>query len=605
MLNMAAKKVITTYLKITNPRYAILIDSPWGAGKTHFVKTVFSSDIEFKNIRYVSLNGVSNEAEYRRTLLKDSFEAYSAGKIEVFVNMLSKKIKVGDLGSFARDVLEEFLISKLPETLIFDDIERSHIKPKILLGLINDFVEYKGKRVILLVNSDEYGQKREFLNRKEKLIGRTLKIKADFDAAFPKFINDLDKENGKLHLKSHEEIIKSVFEQAGHQNLRLLHHALRECAFVLEQIEKQFFAAKEPMARFVKTYIALAMALAKGEISLEDLDQRDNPEVEEWDDVEDNLKGLKMLFRRHKEADIIAYDGAVISKVLCKLLFVDGYAGADILNAQLKISGQFEIKEENPLWKRIVKWCDSGWDELPDLVSEGKEYLFDANSINAGSYLLIANRTLLIERYGGLEMPRQDFKDKILRRIEYLERKGRIPAAGLGQRFGWEKQNQQFYFGGYVFEADDDFLEIINAMHAAQLRVYERGSDDDAQKLLEYFKTNQVQFLGMIGNVQGKTTYYRVPIFHKMSIQQFSEASIELLKDGKWLLLKQLFERIADRHKTEGDWSEELRWFKSLQQELKNRAAEHSRLASAQLEFFFEFCWSFKEFDETTNCDAD
>ena len=356
MLNSAAREALETYGKITNPEYAIMVDSPWGSGKTHFIKTIWSEKCKLKNIRYVSLNGVSNEAEFRRALIKDSFKAYHAGKIEIFVNTLSRKIKVGDLGSFARDALEEFFISKLPETLIFDDIERSDINPIIPLGLINDFVEYKEKRVILIVNSKKQQQKEEFLNRKEKLVGRTLKIKADFDAAFSQFIDKLGKKNGGSCLENHKKDIKMVFEQAGHQNLRLLRNALRDCSLVLEQIEDELFSVKGAMTRFIRTYIALAMALMKSEISSDDLDQRDNYKITQYDGIEDDLQGLKNLFKRHKEADIFAYDGAVMSKALCKLLFVDGYAETNILNAQLKLSGRFKLKEENPLWGRVVEW---------------------------------------------------------------------------------------------------------------------------------------------------------------------------------------------------------------------------------------------------------
>lgn len=603
-MNMAAKGALKTYLNMTNPGYAILIDSPWGAGKTHFAKTVCSVDTKPETVRYVSLAGVSDEAAFRRALLKDSPEASLTKAGEVLGNTIFKKLNLGDLGTLARDLMEERLISGLPETLIFDDIERSSIGSKLLLGLINDFVEHKKRHVVLLVNSEKHNQKKKFLDRKEKLVGRTLRIEADFDAAFPVFINDLENITGKENLNKHKEIIKNTFIQAGYQNLRLLRNSLRDCSLVLDQIENQLFDAKEPMARFVRTYFALSMALAKGEISTQDLNRRDKWGTEASDDIEGNSQGLKNLNDRHEGADIYVHSGAVLSKALCKLLFVQGYAETGTLNKLLKSTGQFEPSDENPLWLRFVYWGESRWDELEGLVSEGERYLFESNPIEAGPYLHIADGMLRMEGYGGHETSRQELKKKILDRINYLASHDGIPAADLGLHFGWKLRRRGFSFGGYYCGESDDTLEVMHAMRAAQLAVYENQMADHAKNLLECFRTNPDEFPHKISESQYEMTYYEVPIFHMMDSGQFAEASIELLKNGKGSVLGKIFKALYKRHTNDEKWKEEQKWFQSLRGELESRATEHSPLASAQLAFFFQFNWEFQQDDETNDGDV-
>jgi len=72
MANTVAKGALKSYLKMTNPGYAILVDAPWGAGKTHFAKEVCFEDANAYDVRYVSLNGASDDLAFRRALLKDS-----------------------------------------------------------------------------------------------------------------------------------------------------------------------------------------------------------------------------------------------------------------------------------------------------------------------------------------------------------------------------------------------------------------------------------------------------------------------------------------------------------------------------------------------------
>jgi hypothetical protein len=329
--NIEAKEALKSFLEMERPGYALLLDAPWGVGKTHFVRAV-CRDVSVEH-RYVTVNGVADENSFRRALLTGSYASVRA--VTSALDTIKRLPKIGDFADVAQDMAEARLLKMLPDILVFDDIERSTINPQELLGLINDFVEHQGKRVVLLMNSERHEQSTAFLKHKEKLIGKTLRIAADIDAALPTFLESVQDGTAKTWLSDHADLVGEVFNQAGHENLRLLRNALRECALILDRLEADLFAAKEPMARFVRTYLALAMALARGEITDDDIEKLDRPHLALSVDDQNRPTPLRQLCNRHTGADIVTTRGAVISTKLARHLFIDGFADSETLKERL------------------------------------------------------------------------------------------------------------------------------------------------------------------------------------------------------------------------------------------------------------------------------
>lgn len=64
--------------------------------------------------------------------------------------------------------LTEIALRALPDTLIFDDVERCGLSHAQLSGLINRYVEHEKKRVILIANSDEHKDQEAFDATRER-----------------------------------------------------------------------------------------------------------------------------------------------------------------------------------------------------------------------------------------------------------------------------------------------------------------------------------------------------------------------------------------------------------------------------------------------------
>jgi hypothetical protein len=595
MKNQATIAAIKTYLQMSEPGYALLVDAPWGAGKTHLIRKLIAELFQEDDCNYATLNGVSDAKGFRRALLSDSFLGGNLDKAAAGVKALAKAVGLDGVGDLARDVAEDRLIANLPDTLIFDDLERSTIDMRELLGLLNQLVEHSGKRIVLVMNSKELKKASgdTFDSEREKVVGRTVKLEADFETAFPHFLEKVSVGKGKNFFEGNADCVKSVFEQAGHQNLRLVRNAMRDCAILLDKIDDKLFKAEEPMERFVRTYFALAMALGKGEISIEDLAHIDSWEIAGKPDAKSEYAALSVVVDRHDGADIYAHSGAIISKVLAEFLFVDGHIEPAHLNALLSATGQFVPQDANPLWKRMIFWARFGWKELEDLIAEGEAYLFEARDIDVGSFLQITWSLFSLQDFGGLAEDRESLLQRILDRIAELKEQGNLPEAKMGTGLGWARDMGRFSYGGYAAKPDEHFLRVMNAMANAQISVFRKKEKGIAQELLVLFEAGLTNFLLEIDYKQDKSNFYDVPVFHNVDQERFTIRSIQYLRDGMFEELGQCFEKMSERHNNPEKWNDEVVWFAELKERLEALAEDEGLLASAQLRHFFAYHWKF------------
>jgi len=73
--NTAGISALNEYVKIKDPKYAFMIEAPWGAGKTHLVKREFKDAVHDGKARYATLNGVKDRQAFRRALLAETSDA--------------------------------------------------------------------------------------------------------------------------------------------------------------------------------------------------------------------------------------------------------------------------------------------------------------------------------------------------------------------------------------------------------------------------------------------------------------------------------------------------------------------------------------------------
>ncbi|MFJ8458166.1 P-loop NTPase fold protein [Lysinibacillus xylanilyticus] len=225
---------VLRYLLLPKTQYALQINGAWGTGKTHFVKNKLVEEIEKVNINaeteekykcyYISLNGVSKVDEIGEAVFFELVE----GKKKLVAQGVKYIARYSGIFSFLGDFeqvsdnAKEDILKKLSEqnslniVLIFDDLERiaDSLALKQVFGYINsNYIEHSYMKVIFISNDEMIPESSDYMNIKEKIIGRTLNF-TNRDTAV---LNNMAKE-----IYSDESELISYFDEEKSNIIRVM-----------------------------------------------------------------------------------------------------------------------------------------------------------------------------------------------------------------------------------------------------------------------------------------------------------------------------------------------------------------------------------------------
>lgn len=173
----------------------IALSGKWGTGKSHLWKEVqgASADDQVETAVYVSLFGLSSLSELRLKVAQGVLPKLEAG------GQVAESIKNGYAGlkkvlksiHSGFSALDELALIAAPMMLkgrfiVIDDIERKHEKLSIdeILGFIDDCVQSLECRILLILNSDQLGDKKLWELFREKVIDQELRLDTSPTEAF-------------------------------------------------------------------------------------------------------------------------------------------------------------------------------------------------------------------------------------------------------------------------------------------------------------------------------------------------------------------------------------------------------------------------------------
>ena len=281
------------YVKDVNPQYAILLSGAWGCGKTHFVEKWIDqyktsniskskkqeSEINLRPVK-VSLFGLRTNKELidaiNRELSPIVFNLKKYGLIAAKV--ISKATLKTDVFDDSKNPIEvEFnaLDALFPENtnvsitgdklLVLDDMERCKIPIEELFGFV-DLLLHKYQCKIIIVGDDtkyEGNAKNVYQKYKEKIIGQTLVVQKDANAAFDAFVDEIEdiSESAASFIRENRLCVLDVFEASGSSNLRLLKQSLHQFAFLYKRLN---VGAEDYKRELLANYVAISIELHNG-----------------------------------------------------------------------------------------------------------------------------------------------------------------------------------------------------------------------------------------------------------------------------------------------------------------------------------------------------
>ena len=230
------KIVFENYLKAGKTQYAILINGAWGSGKTFFWNNSLQQIVKRNDFTpiYISLNGISKIETLNHLLFIKLIPFINKQENPVvksittlltnIANLASKKVLDITLTEVFKDVsIESFAFSK--HIICFDDLERCQIPVREVLGFINNYVEHKSLKTLILADETKIDfQEKEYDGIKEKVIGRVLNFKPNVQEALPQLFQKYKESNTPFYdfLLSKTQILTDLFNEYNQDNLRII-----------------------------------------------------------------------------------------------------------------------------------------------------------------------------------------------------------------------------------------------------------------------------------------------------------------------------------------------------------------------------------------------
>ncbi len=245
MNNQEYNLYIENYLNNNKTKSAIMLTAFWGMGKSYYIQNSLIPYLERDGIKkcvVVSLYGLNNIKEISKAIylelrtkrLNVKGEKQEAGKIVAKTILKSGLSMAGIDFSVKEEDLEKLYtsIDLTGKLIILEDLERSSISVKQVLGYVNNLVEQDGVKVLLVANENEIKETctitiqnskgeeekkweyteetKEYLKIKEKTVSDTILYLCDYDAAIESILKIFSDGNTNRCLEEKDSRGKAV-----------------------------------------------------------------------------------------------------------------------------------------------------------------------------------------------------------------------------------------------------------------------------------------------------------------------------------------------------------------------------------------------------------
>lgn len=563
-------ELILRYIKKENTEYAILMDGKWGSGKTFFIqnslKRIIQEEIKetsrYKDIIYISLYGIKDIKQIENKIIYSIIENNILNNqrktlrmlidgAKTYINSLEKRDSIiGGIKIFQE--IDKHII-------IFDDLERCMVPITELLGYINELVEHKSVKTILIANEDKMAEKgslaenKIYYEIKEKLIGEVIYYNPNIDIILDYIC---DKENNQIVseiIKNNKYRIVEIMQIFNYKNIRTLKICISKFSRIIEKIEEAKNIYKDYNE---KTYNRLLDDILIYLLHVTIM-YKENMKLYDWSTLLGSF-GLINLTIKDEKIEILGFK------------FVDKFVQSSIIDIEdiKKILYQYNKRNQNDIYgkgspfdiitnffgkkdKEVEEALESMKNEIKsdmymiDLYSKILCYLLEIRYAEYDEELVrtiinlmehnIKNHknnctTEFIPCTLGYNREKQGYYD-ILKKWEIYDREQviknrKLETIHILKRKEWGKEFKEYcehskheFEGNKSFFSSIDDKELLNAIKTS-----------DAQNILEFIKgINNISFKYIPKEQKELKDYYKSDIDSILKIKE----EIEIIKDQK------------------------------------------------------------------------
>jgi len=578
---------LTYYLGLAHaPGFAVLLSGPWGVGKTYllkaFLKEKFGEDVA--NYVYVSLYGLSSIEEIDDALFQAAFPVMTGNAAKVAGRIVKAGLKFLKVEPGEWDI-KQFLNRFKAKIYVFDDLERCEAPINKVLGYVNQFVEHGSAKVIVLANENEISSDKEYVRRREKLIGKTLQVKSVFSEAFRHFASTIDAAAARKFFEDNAADIATIYEQADLDNLRILQQTMWDFERFYRALSPEHVANKEAVATLLRLLFVLSFELKAARITEQDIltGRGMTAALMAQLEKEKPKRPIAIAGERYPMVDI---DDNVLSNEFLVEYLVRGVVDADAIGRELKASRFFiTVADEEP-WRTVWHWFERSDAEF-DAALLKVESQFERREFAVGGEILhVLGLRLFLADQGILKLTRADVLAAGKQYIDDLYSAKKLP--------GPSGDSSELRFQGWaglgICEHDTtEYKELYEYLTAMMQRVVLDGYPDKAKQLLSDMSSNVDYFYRQISLSHADASdYVRAPVLAKMPVEEFVDALFALHPSAQRLALMALKGRY-EYGRLEQALKEEKPWIVAVHAVIQKRLPQLSAISRRRFGMLLEW----------------
>jgi hypothetical protein len=583
--NAHLKDYLDYYQKLENPRFAVLITGAWGTGKTHLVKSILNWEGEKPKAIYISLFGKNSSEEIVAAVYAEMHPTLSkAQKVTEGVGEAARGttlygFPIGGLGAGAAKLFSAFMQKDVDQSkiIIFDDLERSDISPKEVLGVINHYVEHYKCRVVVIAHDEKFieGVK----ETKEKIFGQTIQIEPDFESAFALFLAEIADPNARKFLASNLEIFETIFRLSGVESLRILRQVLLDSARLYLSLEQEQRDNEQATKKVIELFAAFNF-----EVRADRLEQSNF-----------SSDGHQAYLKIEKQyPHIKRFIHLLPLKILHQTLINGRYEKIAIIES-LNDTPDFTPKEKIAPWQTVIQF-DSLDDKIVEAATAEMIGQFDKRLVTeSGEMLHTFALRMLMASLGILDKSILEIENECKKYIDDLMDTNRLSPRLAGNEFDRSSRfNSAHGIGFWVSDYyKDAFYRVAFHLHEKSQEALEKTYPNAAKEILKHLLNDSTKFIGAISQSGiGDHKFAMLPVLKEIEPKAFVEAWLKSTKEkDAWYFIRIALENRYSGHalsKTISEYSgylnSEMDWIQGVVEEMKKIANSEKGFTKLRIE---------------------